>query len=97
MQSKVIIGALVATVVGLGITLGIVLATDGDDGIQMPQSMNQQDSYMGMMQSMGAMDSEAMLEHMRDVLGDEGYSRMLEHLREHRSGDAMSANPRSTR
>jgi hypothetical protein len=34
-----------------------------------------------------------MLDHMRDVLGEEGYSRMLEHLREHRSGDAMSANP----
>lgn len=48
---------------------------------------------MQMMQAMGNMDSDAMLTHMREVLGEDGYQRMLKHMQEHRAGGPMTANP----
>ena len=81
-QAKVIIAALAAIAVGLAIGLVVSLAIDDDD-----MDMNGNHS-MGMMQSMGNMDSDAMLEHMREVLGEDGYQRMLGHMREHRNGAA---------
>lgn len=84
-QAKIIIAALSALAVILVIGLAVSLAMDGDD---MHTNANG-DHFMGMMQSMGNMDSDAMLEHMREVLGEDGYQRMLSHMREHRSGAAM--------
>ena len=47
---------------------------------------------MGMMQAMGDMDSDALLTHMHEVLGEDGYERMLEHFRDHRSGGPMTGD-----
>jgi hypothetical protein len=82
-QAKIIIAALTAVVVALAIGLLASLAMDDDDF-----GMNGNHS-MGMMQAMGNMNSDAMIEHMREVLGEDGYQRMLGHMREHRNGGAM--------
>ena len=79
-QAKIIIGALSALAIVLVIGLVVSLAMDDDD-----MDMNGNHS-MGMMQAMGNMDSDAMLKHMREVLGEDGYQRMLGHMREHRNG-----------
>ena len=42
------------------------------------------------MSAMGGADSDAMLNHMKDVLGDDGYNRMQQHFRDHQSGGSMS-------
>jgi hypothetical protein len=93
-QARIFIGGLLAAVVALGVALGIVLATDdgGGNGTASPHVTNNGDSFMGMMSAMGAMDSDAMLQRMRDVLGEEGYQRMLTHFREHQNGTATT-NP----
>lgn len=94
----IIVAALVAAVVGLTITLGLVIASDDDDGGgQMSGAMDMTSddagNAAGMMQAMGAMDSDAMLEHMREVLGEDGYQRMLAHLNDHRTnGGAMTGD-----
>lgn len=83
-RSQLVIGALAATTAALTITLGITLANaDGDDHAGM---MKSQGGYAGMMGAMGAMDSSAMLQHMREVLGEDGFNRLQEHLAAHRSG-----------
>ena len=84
-QAKIIIAALTALAVVLVLGLVVSLAMDDDD---MQTNMNGSHS-MGMMQGMGNMNSDAMLEHMRAVLGEDGYQRMLGHMREHRNGAAM--------
>ncbi|HLF79953.1 MAG TPA: hypothetical protein VJB57_20940 [Dehalococcoidia bacterium] len=84
-QAKIIIAALAALAVVLMIGLVVSLANDDDD-FDMSMSGNHS---MGMMQAMGNMNSNAMLEHMREVLGEDGFQRMLGHMREHRSGAAM--------
>jgi len=84
-QAKIIIAALSALAVVLAIGLAVSLATDDDD-MHTNASGNH---LMGMMQSMGNMDSDAMLDHMREALGEDGYQRMLGHMQEHRSGAAM--------
>lgn len=48
--------------------------------------------YMGMMGAMRSIDREDMLRHMRDVLGEDGYQRMLAHLADHRNGAPMTGN-----
>lgn len=77
------IAVLVVATVALAVTLGIVLATD-DDGSAGNHPMG--DGYAGMMGAMAAMDSDAMLERMREVLGEEGFQAMLEHMQEHQAG-----------
>lgn len=83
------IAALLLAVAGLGVALGIVLATDedGDDGGRM---MGQGQGIPGMMSAMADMDSDAMLAHMKEVLGDDGYQRMRQHFQDHRSGGPMT-------
>jgi hypothetical protein len=88
-----IIGVLAALVVALGVTLGVVIAMDDDDTVAEPGQVDGHDSYAGMMQSMGDMDSDAMLSHMREILGEGGYRRMMEHLHDHRSGGPMTGDP----
>ena len=91
-QAKIIIGVLVAAAVGLGVTVGVMAAGDNDRGGHMARQIASGDSYGGMMQSMGDMDSDGMLEHMRDVLGEDGNQRMLDHFRDHRNGGPMTGN-----
>lgn len=91
-QAKVIVAVLIAAVVGLGITVGVMAAGDNDGGGHMGRQMDSGDGYGGMMSAMGEGDSEAMLKHMREVLGEEGYQRMQDHLRDHRDGGPMTGN-----
>ena len=93
-EAKAIIGALAATAIALAVVLGVVVAMDDDDDGDMAGGghMTTGDSYAGMMQSMGDMDSDAMLGHMRQVLGVEAYQRMMDHLRDHRSGGPMTGD-----
>jgi hypothetical protein len=92
-QRARIVSAILATAVAvLAIALVVVIVQDGTDDDGMPGAMAGNASYMGMMQAMGSMDSEAMLGHMREVLGDDAYQRMVQHFRDHRSGGAMMGN-----
>ena len=89
---RVIIGALVGVSAALAVALAVVIATgDGDESV-VGGHMTGSDSYVGMMQAMGGMDSDAMLTHMRTVLGEDGYRRMLDHWRNHSSGGPMTGN-----
>lgn len=92
-RAKVIIGTLVVVSALLAVGLGVALTRPSTNGAaaRMPMSMN--DPYVGMMQSMGNMNSDAMLTHMREVLGEDGYRRMQEHWRTHRAGGTMTGNP----
>jgi len=87
-QAKIIIGALAGVVFALGVALTVTFAT-GDDlvmpGMSGMSGMSSGDDSMRMMMAMGNMDSAAMLEHMRQVLGEDGYQRMLDHMREQAS------------
>ena len=91
-QAKIIIGMLVAVAAGLGIAVGVMAAGNDDhsDG-RMGNHMDGNDNgYQGMMGAMGSMDSDDMLRHMRDVLGEDGYQRMLAHMADHGNGTPMS-------
>jgi hypothetical protein len=94
-QARIFIGGLLAAVVALGVVLGVVLATDDGDGNGniSPHATANGDSFMGMMNAMGTMDSDSMLTNMRDVLGEEAYQRMLDHFREHQNGTATTPDP----
>jgi hypothetical protein len=68
----------------------MILAGDDDDGGEFHGGMMGGSGYAGMMGAMGRGDSDAMLERMREVLGEDGFKRMQEHFAEHRRGGAMS-------
>ncbi len=90
-QAKFIIAGLLAAVVGLGVALGVVLASGGDGGARTTHGiMNGNDGFAGMMRAMDMMDSDSMLSYMRAVLGEAGYQRMLAHFREHQNGTATT-------
>ena len=93
-QAKVLIAILMVGVVGLGTALSVVIANgDGESGTSNRGMMNGDDGFAGMMGAMGSMDPDAMLTHMRDVLGEGGYRGMLDHWRDHRNGGAMTSDP----
>ena len=93
-QARMIIGVLGAIVVTLAVSLGVVIAMDDDDDIVAGRGhMDGDDSYAGMMRSMGDLDSDAMLDHMREVLGTDGFQQMTEHLSDHRSGGPITGDP----
>ena len=79
-RTTIAVGGLLAVVVAFGVGLGVVFATDDEAG----------DGSTGMMEAMGDMDSGTCVEHMRDVLGEDGFGRMLDHLREHQDGGLMT-------
>ena len=58
-QARIFISGLLVAVVGLGVALGVVLATDGsDDGDRTTNGMmNSNDGFVGMMGAMGAMEA----------------------------------------
>lgn len=87
-QAQLIIGALLAVVVGLGVTVGVLAA--GDDNSPTSTSMDAGDAYMGMMGAIADTGSGVMVDHMREVLGEEGYQRMLDHVAAHREGGTMT-------
>jgi len=92
-RAKGIIAVLGMTVAILVAALAVVIAQASDDDDEgMSSGMGGNASYMGMMQAMGNMDSDAMLTHMREVLGDDGYQRMLQHFQDDRSGMPMTGN-----
>jgi hypothetical protein len=74
----------------LAVALGVVLATD-DDGNRDDHPMAT--GYGGMMGAMAAMDSDGMLERMREILGEDGYRAMLGHMQEHKAGAAGPMAP----
>lgn len=88
-RARAIIAVLSAVIVALAVALFFVAANAGDDdGMADHGAMG--NSYMGMMQAMGNMDSDAMLGHMHEVLGQDGYQRMLQHFQDHRNGRSTS-------
>lgn len=85
--TRATIGVLAVAVVGLGIALGVALATDdGSDDHRMDRGQG----FPGMMSAMAERDSDAMLEHMKEILGDDGFKRMQQHFQDHRSGASMT-------
>ena len=82
-RTTIAIGGLLVASVAFGVGLGVVFATDDEAG----------DGSMGMMDAMGDMDSGAFVEQMRDVLGEDGFGRMLDHMREHGAGGPMTGDP----
>jgi len=86
-QAKILIAGLAASVAGLALALGVVLATgDGSE-------LHHAGPYGDMMGAMGNMDPESMLEQMREVAGDESYGQMLAHMAQHGSGTQAGAMP----
>lgn len=80
---------LAAVVVVLATALVVILVQDNrDDDVSAGVDGS---PYIGMAQAMGSMDSDAMLARMREVLGEEAYQQMMQHLREHRSGAMMGS------
>lgn len=95
-RAKVIIGALVLVIAIM--TVGLVVAASNGSGNNTMgdmagMAMNMNDPNVRMMEAMGSMNSDVMLTHMREVLGEEGYRRMLEHWGNHRAGGPMTGNP----
>ena len=84
--------ALAALAAILAIGLVVSLASDDDMGMGGNMGMNNGNHSMAMMQAMGNMDSDAMLDHMRQILGEEAYQRMLSHMEDHRNGTPMTGN-----
>lgn len=87
--ARAIIAALVVAVAGLGAALGVTLANDDDDG-GTDHMTAQGRGVAGMMSATADMDSDAMLAHMKEVLGEDGFQRMQQHFRDHRSGAPMA-------
>lgn len=87
---KIGLGAAIGLAAAVALVAAIVWAADGDDGDWFAgQGMSRNDHVAGMMGSMADMDNERMLEHMQQVLGDEAYVQMLEHMTDHRSTPMM--------
>lgn len=92
-RAKVLIGTLLIVIAVMAVGL-VAAAADGSGNSAMGgMRMNGADPYVGMMQAMGGMNSDAMLTHMRDVLGEDGYRRMQDHWRNHRASGPMTGNP----
>lgn len=80
-QTKAIMTVLAGGVVILAI-LFAVAAVDAWGG---DMHNDDGDSYMGMMGAMGEMDSGDMMTHMRDMMDDETFAQMQEHMATHES------------
>lgn len=66
---------LALAVAGLGVALGVALS-DGDS-----DSHSADSGYPGMMMAMGNMDTSVMLERMKEVLGPDGFQKLMDHMR----------------
>lgn len=91
-QAAIVIGALAVLVAALAVTLGVVLATDDDDGMSAGDmtggmgGMDGNDAFMGMMMSMGSGDSDQMLAQMKEILGEDRFNSMMQHFQDHQNG-----------
>jgi hypothetical protein len=83
-----VVALLAIAVVGLGVGLAVAIMDGGDNNAFSGMAHRQGGSYGGMMGAMAMMDADAMLERMREVLGEEGYQAMLAHMQAHRDGTA---------
>lgn len=81
--AAVTIVALGVTVVGLSVTLAVELR--GGNG--MPHGRGGQ-GFAGMVNAMGAMDSDAMMTQMRSAVGEARYQMMTQHMADHAVGRA---------
>ncbi len=90
-RTGILIGGLGIAVVALAVALGVALATGDDDNDDHSMLMNQ-GGYAGMMGAMGSMDSDAMLQQMRGVLGEDAFKVMQQHMQDHKPGAAMTGN-----
>jgi hypothetical protein len=77
--------AVVAITMAIGVVIGTAIDDDHHDRIS---ERDGDDPFLGMMGAMGGLDTDDMLGHMGEVLNDEDYALMLEHMEEHREGDA---------
>lgn len=74
---------LVVATMGIGfvvLTIALFVSMASGDG----HHNDQGDGYMDMMGAMGDMDSADMLAHMREVMGDEAFAKMEQHMTDHR-------------
>ena len=79
--TKLIIGGLAAAVVALAIGLVVVMASDKNDDSSSYWNQSGSGPYYGMMSAMGNGNWDQVQAYMRQVLGDEGYQEMLDHMR----------------
>ena len=86
-RTRTIVGVLSAAVIGLGIALGVALADDDEpDGHMMDDGQGVKE----MTSAMASVDSDAMLAHMKEVLGEDGFNRMQDHFRSGTPVDGMT-------
>ena len=78
-----IIAGLSVVIAAVALSVAAVVAMNGDD------TGRAANDYMGMMRSMGRMDSDDMLARMRSILGEQDYQKMLAHMAAHRAGGPM--------
>ena len=90
--ARVTIAVLAFAVVMLAVALVVALHDDDDDDSTLA-GMPGSGPYMGMMQAMGGMDSDAMLAQMRGALGDDAYEQMMQHFQNHHSSGPMTDDP----
>jgi hypothetical protein len=79
-------------IVGALLMAGVALAAggghDSDSSVGM---MGVNDHYTGMISAMASMDYGQMQERMREILGDDAYARMLDHMDNHHQEMPMSS------
>ena len=79
-RAKTLIGILGAAVVALAIGLGVAVATDGDGNDNDRYWASGDTPYYGIMHAAGEGDWQAMSEYMLEVLGEDGFREMQEHM-----------------
>lgn len=84
---RLIIGTLIVAIIALAVALGMSLANRDD--MNSNGNMMSGSGYSGMMHAVGAMNGTDMLARMREVLGDEAFAQMQEHIAQHQSGQGM--------
>jgi hypothetical protein len=79
--TKIAAVALGGFIIGALLVAGVAMAAGGDhDSDSSMGTMNSNDQFVGVMRAMGSMDYGQMQERMREVLGDDAYARMLDHM-----------------
>lgn len=90
-RSTITAASIAGLIVGVLVTAGIALALDADmmdrngGNGSATEMMNSDDDAIGMMGAMGAMDSGEMMHRMRAMLGDDGFTAMMDHMMNHES------------
>lgn len=78
-------------IVGALLMASVALAAGGENnGDSKMGRMGNNQQFMGMMSSLGSMDYGEMQDHIREVLGDDAYARMLDHMDDNHQAMPMS-------